>query len=296
MELPRTPQELAVVVDDEQRRQDMHLAAIRALVGDSKSLRIVEDKADAEAGSKPGVLGNLRKRLRATRTKARSTEDLLRGRIEAALTESKRASMLVDRFAALREELFADVTRLNTVISRAQQLEAESAAAVVSASVAKDSAESAESASAHAANSDDTDNSRRHHARTEQRLDLAQRTAERLSVVVVSARGLIGVIDTLATDVAAFARAAERELDALSARARAVSLAEDAAAVVIELERSLLSLSSSLDDVTVFATAVHERVARSDDTKGLASALDTLVQAALARRAAAAAKEEAQQT
>jgi len=291
VELPRTPQELAVVVDDEQRRQDMHLAAIRALVGDSKSLRIVEDKADAEAGSKPGVLGNLRKRLRATRSKARSTEDVLRGRIEAALKESKRASMLVDRFAALREELFADVARLNTVIGRAEQLERESAAAVVSASVVADSAESADTVS-----HGDKDHSRLAHVRSEQRLDLARRTAERLSVVVVSARGLIGVVDTLATDVAAFARAAERELDSLSARARAVSLAEDAAAVVVELERSLLSLSSSLDDVTVFATAVHERVAHSDDAKGLASALDALVQAALARRAAAAAKEAAQQT
>ena len=111
--------------------------------------------------------------------------------------------------------------------------------------------------------------------------------------LVTGARGLLDVIDTLAGDVSGFARAAERELDVLSARARALSVAEDAAAVVEELERSLLSLSGSLDDVTVFASAVHERVEQTTSAQGLHDALEVLVQGALARRAAVAAKERA---
>lgn len=275
--LPTTPQELAALVDDEQRRQDSHLAVIRALAQDSRALRLVVDGTP-----KPGLLTSLTRRLRGRREEQKSTEDRLRARIEAALLECKKASLLVDRFAALREALFADLQRLHGVIEAAGTGADVEARAAVSAAVDEGSKEGAAA-----------DVARRDKDRAQQRRELAERLQERLSVVVVSARGLLDVIDTLSTDVSGFARAAERELDVLSARARALSVAEDAAAVVDELEKSLLSLSGSLDDVTVFAAAVHDRVAETTSTRGLGEALDVLVQGALARRAAIAAKEQA---
>lgn len=281
--MPATPQELAALIDDEQRRQDAHLLVIRALVTDSRALRLVVDMAP-----KPGLLASLKQRLRGRREEQQSTEDRLRGRIEGALHECKKASLLVDRFAALREALFADLQRLHAVIGDARVAAEAAGKDVVSARVDEAAAEDA-GAAVDAA----FDAARRRRDQAQQRQEVAERMQERLSVVVVSARGLLDVIETLSADVAGFARAAERELDVLSARARALSVAEDAAAVVDELEKSLLQLSGSLDDVTVFAAAVHDRVAQSTSTRGLSEALEVLVQGAMARRAATAAKERA---
>lgn len=272
--LPATPHELAALVDDEQRRQDAHAATLRALASDSKALRIV-----VEPAPRPGFLAGLRARLgarRAEKPSSASTEDRLRGRIEAALKETKKGALLVDRFAAVREALDADVARVSALVAAATAAADERGRAAVVATVA----------------AGESDDGGRAQQAAEARHDLAARTAERLSVVVASARGLITVIDSLSGDVSAFARAAERELDALSARARVVSVAEDAAAVVRDLEQSLLALSTSLDDVTAFASAVHARVAASDGDR-FGDSLDALVQAALARKAAAAARERA---
>ena len=289
-----TPQSLSALLDEEQRRHDAWLQTIRGLVDDSRGLRLTpraadgsNDDDDGKHADPPGVLGSLRRRLRG-RPKPkvrRSVEDALRGRIETALKETKKASLLVDRFAALRDGLFADLERLHQHIHDANAFDAAAAAAIVQARVRQDDVSLEER---------ERDRAREQRSRAERQQELAHRAGERLGVLVVSARGLLDVIETLSVDVASFARAAERQLDGLSARARALGVVEDAASVVDELERSLLTLSGSLDDVTVFASAVHERVTAQTSATGLADALDTLVKGALARRAATAAREQAQ--
>ena len=287
-----TAQSLSALLDEEQRRHDAWLQTIRGLVDASRGLKL-----DAAAGSdddddndRPGVLGSLKRRLRGRPKKAKkaaraSVEDALRARIESALKETKKASLLVDRFAALRDGLFADLERLHAHIASANAFDAAADAAVIAARVAEGDQSLAERAH---------DLACQQRLRGERHQELARRAIERLAVLVASARGLLDVTETLSVDVAAFARAAERQLDGLSSRARALGVVEDAASVVEELERSLMTLAGSLDDVTVFATAVHERVTAQTSATGLADALDTLVQGALARRAATAARERAQ--
>ncbi|MDP2342586.1 MAG: hypothetical protein Q8O67_16635 [Deltaproteobacteria bacterium] len=287
---PLTPQSLSALLDEEQRRHDAWLQTIRGLVDASRGLKLTApSKADDDDdAARIGVLGSLKRRLRARKPKAqvskRSVEDALRGRIESALGETKKASLLVDRFAALRDGLFADLERLHQHVANTNAFDTAAGAAVIDARVAEQDAALSER---------ERDAARQRRHRFEQQQELAHRALERLAVLVASARGLLDVTETLSVDVAAFARAAERQLDGLSARARALGVVEDAASVVEELERSLLTLAGSLDDVTVFATAVHERVTAQTSSTGLAQALDTLVQGALARRAANSAREQA---
>jgi len=284
-----TPQSLSALLDEEQRRHDAWLQTIRGLVDASRGLKLTgAASSDDDDGGRIGVLGSLKRRLRARKPKAaskRSVEDALRARIESALAETKKASLLVDRFAALRDGLFSDLERLHQHVADTNAFEVAAGVGVIAARIAEDTEALAER---------ERDAARQRRHRFEQQQELAQRALERLAVLLASARGLLDVTETLSVDVAAFARAAERQLDGLSARARALGVVEDAASVVDELERSLLTLAGSLDDVTVFATAVHERVTAQTSSTGLAQALDTLVQGALARRAATAAREQAQ--
>ena len=117
---------------------------------------------------------------------------------------------------------------------------------------------------------------------------------ERLAVLLASARGVIEVVDALHDDVDAFARAAATLTEGLSARARAVGVAEDARAVLAELEGALESLGGTLDEASIFASAVSERMAKtSSSDPDFQQSLDTLVKGALARRAATVAVERA---
>ncbi len=286
---PLTPQSLSALLDEEQRRHDAWLQTIRGLVDASRGLRLSTPVKRGVDDDPPGVLGSLRRRLRGRPKPSvagrRSTEDALRARIETALAETKKASLLVDRFAALRDGLFADLERLHEHVAQANSVDVVAGQEVVAARVGEGDLSRSER---------ERDQARQQRSRGERDQQLAQRALERLAVLQASARGLLDVTETLSVDVASFAGAAERQLDALSARARALGVVEDAASVVDELERSLLSLAGSLDDVTVFASAVHERVSAQTSDTGLAQALETLVQGALARRAASAAREQAQ--
>ena len=286
--VPLTSQSLSALLDEEQRRHDAWLLSIRGLVEASRTLRLnaPHDEDGPKTLESPGLLSSLRRRWqRRSPQVVRSVEDSLRLRIESAFKETKKASLLVDRFAALRDGLFVDLERLHQHIADAGAFDTASAAGILQARVDEGDESLTER---------QRDPARQQRSQGEQRQGLAQRALERLSVLVASARGLLDVTETISGDVFHFARAAELQLDALAARARTLGVVEDAASVVEELERSLLTLSSSLDDVTIFANAVHERVTAQTSATDLAQALETLVQGAAARRAAASAREQAQ--
>ena len=298
--LPTTHQAASAIVDEARRRQDALVAEVRTLAADSralenrlKALTRGDAATDDTAGTPPGLLASLGRRLRrrrqerpaADRSAGSHGESALRARVEAALQETRRASWLADRFGALRQELDDELARLHSVSGRAA-LELERLQGIVIASRVVGDDESAADV--------DRDEGRRQRASAERQTQILAQLDERIAVLVVSARGVIDIVDALHDDVAAFARAAASQTEGLSARARAVGVAEDARAVLTELETALSSLGGTLDEAAIFAAAVSERIASTPSSDpAFQQSLETLVQGALARRAVTAAVEKA---
>lgn len=293
--LPTAHQGVDAVVDEARRRQDALVAQVRALAADRralderlKNLTRGEGSIDAD-NDPPGLLASLGRRLRRRprheRRPGAHGEAVLRARIEAALQETKKASWLADRFAALRQELDDEVRALHALSDRAADAIAVVHQELVAARVLVDD----ESTTAAA-----RDEASRQRGAAERQERVLASLVERLAVLLASARGVIEVVDALHDDVDAFARAAATLTEGLSARARAVGVAEDARAVLAELEGALESLGGTLDEASIFASAVSERMAKtSSSDPDFQQSLDTLVKGALARRAATVAVERA---
>jgi hypothetical protein len=297
-DLPGTHQGVDAVVDEARRRQDALVARVRGLAADRRALddRLKHlshahddgDDTDGDAGS-PGLLASLSRRLRRRRRERTAPgphgEAALRARVEAALQETKKASWLADRFGALRQELDDEVRALHALSARATAALSTLQQEIVSARVVS------ADASAAAAVRDEASRQRAQAERQERVLALL---VERLAVQLASARGVIDIVDALHDDVDAFVRAASTWTEGLSARARAVGVAEDARAVLVELEGALSSLGGTLDEAAIFATAVSERIAQTPSSDpAFQQSLDALVKGALARRSATSAVEQA---
>jgi len=212
-------------------------------------------------------------------------EEALQRRVDDAIQETKRASWLADRFAALRQDLDLElVTLRSTTVSAEDELQQVRARIVAARLVLGD-----DGLEPHLA-----DDATRQRASAERHEGLLLQLVERLTVLATAARGVIDVVDTLHADVAAFAASAARHTDALSVRARAIGMAEDAAAVLRELEGALARLGGTLDEADAFASAVHDRMSQTTAADpAFAQTMETLVQGALARRSATDARERA---
>jgi hypothetical protein len=295
--LPTTHQGVDAVVDEARRRQDALVAQVRALAADRRALddrlkhlgRSGVDGDTTTDDHAPGLMASLGRRLRRRRREEKRPgahgEAALRARVEAALQETKKASWLADRFAALRQELDDEVRALHALSARATAALTALHDEVVTARVVI-----ADEAAADVVR----DEASRQRGAAERRERVLASLVERLAVLIASARGVIEVVDALHDDVDAFARAAATLTEGLSARARAVGVAEDARAVLAELEGALATLGGTVDEATIFATAVSERIAAtSSSDPAFQQSLDTLVKGALARRAATSAVERA---
>ena len=304
--LPTSHQGLDAVVDEARRRQDALVEQVGALARDSRGLqRRLQDltqsppspssSSSSSSSSSPngsGFWSTLSRRLKRRRATGSATaprehfgEQALQQRVDDAIQETKRASWLADRFAALRHDLDLELATLAAHAQAAELALQGLQSRIVAARLTLDDDGLA---------SHQSDAMLRERATAERHQALLEQLVERLGVLAVAARGVIDIVDTLHTDVAAFAASASRHTDALSARARAIGVAEDAHAVLRELEGALTRLGGTLDEADAFASAVHERMSQSSSTDpGFALSLETLVQAALARRAAVDARERA---
>lgn len=295
--LPTTHQGVDAVVDEARRRQDALVAQVRALAADRRALddRLKDlGRADvagvdrARDDDAPGLMASLGRRLRRRREERRPVahgEAALRARVEVALQETKKASWLADRFAALRAELDDEVRGLHALSARATAALAGLHDEVIATRVV---------VADEAADAAVRDEASRQRGAAERHERVLASLVERLAVLLAAARGVIEVVDALHDDVDAFARAAATLTEGMSARARAVGIAEDARAVLAELEGALATLGGTLDEATIFAAAVSERIAAtSSSDPAFQQSLDTLVKGALARRAATSAVERA---
>ena len=298
--LPTSHQGLDAVVDEARRRQDALVEQVGALASDSRGLkRRLQDLTQSSPSPSPsppssgsGLWSTLSRRLKRRRAHGSATaprkhfgEQALQQRVDDAIAETKRASWLADRFAALRHDLDLELATLAAHAQAAELALQGLQSRIVAARLTLDD----DGLAAHP-----SDAMLRERVTAERHQALLEQLVERLGVLAVAARGVIDIVDTLHTDVAAFAASASRHTDALSARARAIGVAEDAHAVLRELEGALTRLGGTLEEADAFASAVHERMRQSSSTDpGFALSLETLVQAALARRAAVDARERA---
>jgi hypothetical protein len=295
--LPTTHQGVDALVDEARRRQDALVERVRTLAADRKALdaswQRLRHRHDDESASEPapGLLASLAQRLRRRRRERTKDpvdgahgETELRGRVEAAFHETKKASWLADRFAALRHELDEELAALVALVSQVNDELAALTTTTIAARLAAGDAATTEAA---------RDEAERQRNMCERRERLLHSLAARIEVLVVSARGVLTIVDALHDDVDAFARSAASLVEGWSARARALGLAHDARAVVFDLEASLDRLGGTLDEAAIFATAVCERLSSSTSESALRQSLDTLVAGASARKAAARALDEA---
>lgn len=295
--LPTTHQGVDALVDEARRRQDALVERMRALAADQKALdaswQRLRHRHDDESASEPapGLLASLAQRLRRRRRERTKDpvdgahgETELRGRVEAAFHETKKASWLADRFAALRHELDDELAALHGLVALVTAELASVANDTIAARLATDDPSRDEAA---------RDEAQRRRDALVRRERLLSALAARLDVLVVSARGIIELVDALHHDVDAFAQAASSLTEGWSARARALGVAHDARAVVLDLEASLDRLGGTLDEAAAFATAVCERLASSTSESALRESLAVLVAGASARKAAADALDRA---
>ncbi len=325
--LPQSHQAVEALIDEARRRQDQLTAQVGALADDRQALEARlralqapraghggddttngdnddagDDGDDGGDGAEArGLLASLRQRLQARRRRRqrasaskasrddpRHSESSLRARLASALAETKKAAWLADRFAALREELELELGQLRALSTAASTRLAELSAQIVAARVGEGAGHDSDDVDAR-------DRAARDRAAAERQERGQGPRCERLAVLSASARGVIDVIDALHADVDAFAAAAARHTDALSAKARAIGVAEDARSVLEELDAALLSLGGSLDEASIFAAAVSARMKGSVSTDpGFGASLETLVHSAMARRAATDAREKAE--
>ncbi len=295
--LPTTHQGIDALVDEARRRQDALVERVRALAADRRALDASwqrlrhTDEGSGPAQPPPGLLASLAQRLRRRRAErlestpaAPRGEAALRARVEAALHETKKASWLADRFSALRHELDDELAALHGQVAQVTAELASVADDTIAARLATDDPSRDEAA---------RDEAQRRRDALVRRERLLSALAARLDVLVVSARGIIELVDALHHDVDAFAQAASSLTEGWSARARALGVAHDARAVVLDLEASLDRLGGTLDEAAAFATAVCERLASSTSESALRESLAVLVAGASARKAAADALDRA---
>ena len=270
-------------MDEARRRQERILETIRALAEDSgvleQQLARVLRPADT---TDEGVLSSLRRRLGFGRRRLRpvAVEDQLRARVDQAMRETRKASMLADRFAALSASLADERKTLEAARAVAEEALAKADAEILQQRIHDDVAGAGDVMGKHASSLQGLERQER----------LMALYVERLGVLIEGASGLLEVSGTLATDVDAFATAAARQTEALAQRVRSVGVAEDARSVIEDLEDAMSSLGGSLDEAVAFATAVASGARRSDQPD-LNDALQTLVRAAEARRTTQSAKE-----
>ncbi len=256
---------------------------MRALAKDSDGLEGSSSAAQAKDDQPTGLLASLSRRLKSRRAQKSGggqppSEDALRRRVEEAVARSRRASWLADRLAALRHEIDDELVALTSTRRRAHDEADLARGRVIDEAV-------------RAAHDDDAKTRQAQAGRHAQALETLE---QRLEALCAQARAIIDIVDTLYGDVAAFAQTAARHTDTLAARASAAGIADDAAAVLAALDAALHALGGGLDEAAAFARAVHERIAgTSSADPSFQASLHTLVQGALARRAAQDAKEKA---
>ena len=189
----------------------------------------------------------------------RSIEELLRQQYEISSLRVKEAAEYADRLQAAETDLYDEVERLNAKIVESAENEEVAAEYVLELkalqtelSAARDAAGqgSAEARKLTA----DFDRTKRLLAEHSTQLKLYHTAEERLARLKEATGQLVETIANLRTDIVQYVTAASEKLDLVSGQIRAIGTAADASVVMLEMKKSLDSMTESLNDTTRFVS------------------------------------------
>lgn len=189
----------------------------------------------------------------------RSIEELLRQQYEISARRVKEAAEFADRLEVAERELYDEIDRLNAQILESARNESTAADYVLELNalitdldtqlgeVEDGSVESHELTS-------EKDKARRVLSEHSTQFKLYHTAEERLGRLKESTRMLSETIANLRSDISQYVMAAGEKLDLVAGQLRAIGTAADASVVMLELKKSLDSMSESLNQTTRFVS------------------------------------------
>jgi hypothetical protein len=189
----------------------------------------------------------------------RSIEELLRQQYEISARRVKEASEFADKLKAAESDLHDEIERLNARILEAARNEDVAAAYVLELEAHKQSLEqrlaAAQSGTTEAREAQaELDRLRRVMSEHSTLLQLYSTSEERLGRLKDNTRRLLDTIANLATDITQYVHAASEKLDLVAGQIQAIGTAADASVVMLELKRSLDSMTDSMNQTTRFVS------------------------------------------
>jgi len=191
----------------------------------------------------------------------RSVEELLRQQYEISVKRVKEAAEFADKLQVAESELFDELDRLNDKIIEAARNEDTAAEHVLQLRELKatlekqrDEADEDDDGAERATIQRDLDRIRRELAAHSTRLQLYHTADSRLTRLKESTNLLVDTIGELRSDIVQYVTAASEKLDLVAGQIRAIGTAADASVVMLEMKKSLDSMTESLNETTRFVS------------------------------------------
>lgn len=197
--------------------------------------------------------------LRKLAITKRSIEELLRQQYEISVKRVKEAADFADRLKAAESDLYDEIQRLNQKIIEAAKNEQLAAGVVLELKAHMTKLEGV--VAGHEADGDgvavreaqaDVDKARRMLAEHSTQLKLYDTAEERLGRLKEATVMLSDTINALRSDISQYVLAASEKLDLVAGQLRAIGTAADASMVILEMKKSLDSMSESMNHTTRF--------------------------------------------
>ncbi|MCA9547530.1 MAG: hypothetical protein KC613_24165 [Myxococcales bacterium] len=192
---------------------------------------------------------------------APSVEALLRQQYEVSQARLAEAAAFADRLAAAESDLFDEVDRLNGKLVEAADNQALAAAHLLAVEGHRDAlkARLREPAvqgdpTARRRLEAELDRCRRAQAESATALKLYDTAGERLERLKANTVRLAETVAHLRSDIGRYVHAAGERLDLVAGQIDAVGVAADATVVMLELEKALEGMSSTLNEATRFVS------------------------------------------
>ncbi len=189
----------------------------------------------------------------------RSVEELLRQQYEISSLRVKEAAEFADKLQAAQQDLFQEIERLGQKVVEAAENEDVAADYVLQLQELQKQLEEElkgmDSGATEARKKQaELDKSRRLLAEHSMQLRLYHSAEDRLARLKENTRMLAETIGNLYTDITQYTTAASEKLDLVAGQIQALGTAADASTVMLEMKKSLDSLTEAMNDTTQFVS------------------------------------------
>ncbi len=189
----------------------------------------------------------------------RSIEELLRQQYEISALRVKEASQFADKLKVAESDLFDEIERLNGKILESARNEDIAAEYVLQLRDMREALEEELNAAAEGSTerreiSADIDKLKRRMSEHSTLLQLYHTSEERIARLKQNTDKLRETIGNLGSDITHYVTAASEKLDLAAGQIQAIGTAADASVVMLEMKKSLDSMTSSMNETTRFVS------------------------------------------